>query len=60
MSGCFLDVQELGHMTGECASILKQRSMTGVRIDDELSIGQMTAWLFAAFARAGVATSADS
>ena len=30
-------------MTGECARVLKQCTMTGVRIDDELGIGQMLA-----------------
>src|SRR5947199_10113519 len=30
-------------MTGECARVLKQRSMTRVRVDDELGIGQMRA-----------------
>ena len=30
-------------MTGECASVLKQRSMTRVRVDNELGIGQMRA-----------------
>jgi hypothetical protein len=30
-------------MTGICASVLKQRSMTRVRVDDELRIGQMRA-----------------
>ena len=30
-------------MTGECARVLKQCTMTGVRIDDELCIGQMLA-----------------
>ena len=30
-------------MTGECASVLKQRSISRVRIDDELGIGQMFA-----------------
>ena len=28
---------------GECARVLKQRSMTRVRVDDELGIGQMRA-----------------
>jgi len=30
-------------MTGECASVLKQRAMTRVRVDNELRIGQMRA-----------------
>jgi hypothetical protein len=30
-------------MTRICASVLKQRSMTRVRVDDELRIGQMRA-----------------
>jgi hypothetical protein len=30
-------------MTGECARVLKQCTMTGVRIDDELRIRQMLA-----------------
>ena len=36
-------IEELGDMTGECASVLKQRSVTRVRVDDELGIGQMLA-----------------
>src|SRR5438874_655625 len=35
-------IKELGHMTGECASVLKQRSITRVGVNDELGIGQMT------------------
>jgi hypothetical protein len=34
-------IEELGHVTRECPSVLKQRSMTRVRVDDELGIGQM-------------------
>src|SRR5260370_27831289 len=36
-------IEELGHMTGECASVLKQCSVTRVRVDDELCVGQMHA-----------------
>src|ERR1700730_1265319 len=36
-------IEEFGHMTGICASVLKQRSMTRVRVDDELRIGQIRA-----------------
>jgi hypothetical protein len=38
-----LAIEELGDMTGVCASVLKQRSMTRVRVDDELRIWQMRA-----------------
>src|SRR6266851_1533630 len=34
-------IEEFGHMTGICARVLKQRSVTRVRVDDELRIGQM-------------------
>jgi hypothetical protein len=38
-----LAIEELGDMTGVCASVLKQRFMTRVRVDDELRIWQMRA-----------------
>src|ERR1700722_8862178 len=34
-----LPVEEFGHVTGERASVLKQRPVTRVRVDDELCIG---------------------
>jgi hypothetical protein len=30
-------------VTGECASVLKQRPVTRVRVDDELGVGEMLA-----------------
>src|SRR3984893_855403 len=31
-------IEELGHMTGECVSVLKQCSVTRVGVDDELYV----------------------
>jgi hypothetical protein len=36
-------LEELGHMAGVCTSVLKQRSVTRVRVNNELRIGQMRA-----------------